>query len=382
MLIQTQKDLDTFIKSIPACDFITVDTEFLRDKTYFPKLCLIQVGIPDGVEVAIDPLTENIDLTDLFELFKDQSIIKVFHAARQDLEIFYKVMDGYLPSPIFDTQIAASVLGFGAQIGYNNLAKDICDVQIDKSRQFMDWSHRPLSDKQIDYALADVSHLKKIYLNLTSQLKEKSREKWVLEETAFLTDDSLYKNDPEEAWTKIKMRSHKSDDLVVLKELAKWREIVAQKRNIPKQHILRDEVLTQLAMLKPQKEAQFKRVRNMPSGYQKGHQAENLLNLIYKALETPKSDWPKRKPYSPKDSDNSAIVEMLKLLLKIQSAEHDVAANIVASAGDIEKLASDDEADIPALKGWRFDVFGKEAIELKHGRLSLGLKDGQIQKYT
>ena len=381
MLIQTQSDLDKFVKNIPDCDFITVDTEFLRDKTYYPKLCLVQIGIPDGDDVAIDPLAQDMDLSGVFELFTNQNIVKVFHAPRQDLEIFYMMMGTHLPTPIFDTQIAASFLGYGAQVGYNNLVQKICQTSLDKSRQFMDWSQRPLTKAQLKYALADVSYLKKIYVSLCEDLREKGRMEWVEEETKYLSDPSLYASAPEDAWERIKIRTQKSEDLIALKELAAWREALAQKRNIPKQHILKDEVLAQLAMIKPQQEKQLKRIRNLPSGYQKGPQAENLMNLIFKALETPKDTWPSRKPFIAREQNITGICDMLKLLLKLQSLEHDIASNLIASSGDIEKLAESNDANIPALSGWRYEVFGKEAIELKEGRLSLGLKGGNIQKY-
>lgn len=379
MLIDTQKDLDAFLNALPKCDFLTVDTEFLRDKTYYPKLCLIQIGIPDGEEVAIDPLPNDLDLSKLFGIFQDETIVKVFHAARQDLEIFYN-LTGELPKPLFDTQIGASVLGYGEQIGYNNLVQEICGETLDKSRQFMDWSHRPLSRKQLEYALADVSYLKDIYTHLIKELDEKGRVKWAFEETKILTDTKLYENDPEEAWQRIKIRTHKSEDLQALKALAKWREKLAQKKDIPKQRILKDDVLSQLAMIRPKKEDSFKRIRNLPKGYENGDNAERLIKIISKALKEPKDTWPVREKRKHNGQDNSAIAEMLKLLLKIQAEENEVAARIIANADDLDRLAQEDKPDIPAMKGWRYEVFGKEAQALKEGKLKLGLNGQHIEK--
>lgn len=379
MLIDTQTELDAFTQNLPDCPFVAIDTEFLRDKTYYPKLCLIQIGLPNGQDVAIDPLPNDLDLNAVFDLLRNENIVKVFHAARQDLEIFFNLM-GALPAPLFDTQIAASVLGYGEQIGYNNLAQEICNIQLDKSRQFMDWSHRPLSQSQLDYALADVIHLKDIYDHLVNELNKKNRLAWALEETKFLEDVSLYENNPQHAWSRIKIRTHKSEDLQSLKALAAWRETLAQKKDIPKQRILRDEVLTQLAMIRPKKEDHFKRIRNLPQGYQTGHNAQMLMKVIHQSLEEPKEHWPQREKKPFNSNDTSAVLDMLKLLLKIQSEEHQVSAKIIASAEDLDKLAREDRPDIPAMKGWRYKVFGQEAEALKNGEITLSLAGAEIRK--
>lgn len=380
-IITESKALADFCASLRNCDFITIDTEFLREKTYYPKLCLIQVSCPKKQAKAIDPLADDIDLAPLFDLLSDQKILKVCHAGRQDLEIFYN-LTGKVPAPIFDTQIAAMVCGYGDSIGYDRLVQNIKGVQIDKSSQYTNWSVRPLSEKQINYALGDVTHLCDVYIKLMSELEKRGRADWVKQEEAALTDPEAYKNDPYEAWKRVKIRSPKPKNLAVLRELASWREQEAQKRNIPKPWVMRDETLADMASQLPKDAKGLSKIRNLSKDYLKDDKAKVLLSLIEQALNSNKEDWPipsKRKQIS---ATAQATIDVLKLLLKVTSVENEVASKIIANSDDIEAIALNDAADVPALKGWRREVYGDDALALKHGKLAIGLKNGKVQKFN
>ena len=379
-ILTTNKDIKQFCNKLSNCEFITVDTEFLREKTYYPKLCLVQISGPDKDARAIDPLIENIDLLPLFDLLKNENIIKIFHAGRQDLEIFYNLMD-IVPAPIFDTQIAAMVCGYGDSIGYEKLIKSITGGKIDKSSQFTDWSVRPLSDKQLTYALGDVTHLCDAYLHLRDILDKRGRTEWVMQEDKILCDPKTYENDPYNAWKRIKIRSPKAKDLAILRELAALREQYAQKRNIPKTWVIKDEVLANIAGQAPKDKRQLGKIRNITKDAVEGKLGEQILKAIDKALSSPRAQWPTPKERKHLNQSESAVVDILKMLLKIVSTEHEVAAKIIASSADFEDIAIDDEANVPALKGWRKDIFGNDAIAIKHGRLAIGLKNGKITKF-
>ena len=379
-VITDSQALAEFCANLKNSEFITVDTEFLREKTYYPKLCLIQVSCPEKEARAIDPLAENIDLTPLFDLLKDQNILKVFHAGRQDLEIFYTLM-GTVPAPVFDTQIAAMVCGYGDSIGYDKLVRNILDESIDKSSQFTDWSYRPLSEKQINYALGDVTHLCGVFLHLHAELEKRGRQKWVEQENEIQNSADTYKLDPYDAWAKVRIRNPKAKNLAVLRELAAWREIQAQKRNIPKSWVVRDDALAEIALNIPQTEKQLSKVRNIPKDLTKEKNTATLLKLIDTALNSSKEQWPKppvRKQHPP---SVSATIDILKLLLKLTSLQHEVAAKVIANADDLEAIALSDQADVNALKGWRYEIFGKDALDVKNGKLAVGLKDGRINKF-
>lgn len=380
MIITTSQGVAEFCRSLSQFPFITVDTEFLREKTYYPKLCLVQLSGPDKEARAIDPLVKGIDLAPLFDLLADTRILKVFHAARQDLEIFYN-LTGKVVSPVFDTQIAAMVCGYGDSIGYNNLVHDITGKGIDKSAQFMDWSHRPLTERQINYALGDVTHLCDVYVHLAKKLEHQNRVSWVLQEEEILNNPSTYSNDPYEAWKRIKLRSPSRKTLAVLREVAAWREKAAQERDIPKSWMMRDETLADLASQAPRTAEELLKIRNMPKDHANGRIGEALLEAIRKALNAPKDEWPqveKRKSMPPQAA---ATLDILKMLLKIQSSEHGVAAKLIATQDDLEAIVMDDEADVPALKGWRREVFGEDALALKAGRLAIGLSGDRITKF-
>lgn len=380
MIIANQAELETFCKSLSDKPFITVDTEFLREKTYYPKLCLIQVSDPDGTAFAIDPIAGELDLAPLFDLLFDPKILKIFHAGRQDLEIFFN-MTSKVVAPFFDTQIAAMVCGYGDSVGYENLVRNITGESMDKSSQFTDWSKRPLSQRQIDYALGDVIHLVKIYRKLSAELEQRGRTEWVFEEEGVLTDPRTYMNDPDKAWERIKIRSPKPKTLAVLRALAAWREREAQRRDMPKPWVMRDETLADMAAQMPQTPDQLKKIRGFNGDHANGSTGKALLDVIDKAVSSDRATWPKipeRKIIPP---HAQATIEVLKLLLKVNCLDHDVAPKLVADSEDLEAIAMKDDADVPALKGWRFEVFGKDALALKDGKIAIGLENGKITKH-
>ncbi|MCB1562936.1 MAG: ribonuclease D [Alphaproteobacteria bacterium] len=380
MIITDQNALSALCTELAAYEFLTVDTEFLREKTYYPKLCLIQIGTPDGQAWAIDVLVKGLDLAPVFALLSDPGILKVFHAARQDLEIFYN-LTGQVVAPLFDTQIAAMVCGYGDSVGYESLVRNITGGQLDKSVQFTNWAHRPLSRKQIDYALGDVTHLVGIYRHLSEELERRGRTSWVFEEESILTAPSTYENKPEEAWQRVKIRSPKPKTLAVLRELAAWREKRAQDKDIPRPWVLRDETLADMAAQMPKTPEELKKIRGMPQDMPAKQAGREILDLITKALSSDKTTWPQPEKKNPVPSSLSPVIDILRMLLKIQASENDVAAKLIASADDLEQLALDDKADIPALSGWRYEIFGREALALKKGQVAVGLKNQTIVKY-
>jgi len=289
MIISKPSELDTLYTTLKDFDYITVDTEFLRDKTYYPKLCLIQVAGPGTEPVAVDPLVGNLDLSPVFELMADEKITKVFHAARQDIEIFYN-LTGDVPTSLFDTQVAAMVCGFGDQIGYNNLVQDVCNQRIDKGAQFTDWSRRPLSNKQLSYALDDVTYLRDIYTHLVSELGERTH--WVREEMAVLTSPATYQNLPEESWRRIKLRTDKPKVLAVLREIAAWRELEAQRRDVPRNRVIRDETLADMAVHAPENEGDLARIRGFSEDMARGRIGREILEAVRKGLNVPKERCP------------------------------------------------------------------------------------------
>ena len=378
-IISTTLDLKTLCKSLQNAPYITVDTEFLRDKTYYSELCLLQVAAPDIDPVAIDPLAEDIDLAPFYELMQDKNILKVFHAARQDLEIFYN-QTGKIPSPIFDTQVAAMVCGYGDSIGYLNLVNDICQVSIDKGPQFTDWSQRPLSDKQVAYALDDVKYLRTVYEVLVKKLEDTGRIQWVKEEMGILTDTETYENRPEDAWKRVKIKTNKPRVLAVLQALSEVRELEAQRKNVPRSHVIKSHALADMAIQQPKNPKEMKRIRHMSVDYAKSKTGKKFLQAIEDALKIPDEDCPEppKRVFFPYEL--TPVLEMLKMLLRIQSSENNVAAKLIADTSDLEALCMDDNADILALKGWRYDVFGKDALALKSGKLSLALHNNKIVK--
>ncbi len=380
MLITEQKALNDFCNSLKSEEYITVDTEFLREKTYYPKLCLIQIGNKDKKAAAIDPLEGGLDLTPVYDLLFDKGILKIFHAARQDLEIFYNLTEKVV-TPIFDTQIAAMVCGYGDSIGYENLVRNITGKGLDKSVQFTNWSNRPLSDKQINYALGDVTHLVDVYEHLAEELDKSGRTDWVFQEEETLGSVDTYKNDPYLAWERVKIKTPKPKTLATLRELAAWREKRAQDKDLPRSWVMRDDTLADMAGQMPKTIAQLKKIRNMPNDLAESRHGPKLLELIKGVDDTDPKTWPQPKRRKALPPHISATIDILKMLLKVQCAEHGVATKLVISNDEMELLAQDSKADIAALRGWRYEIFGKDAVALKKGQLAVGLKGSNIVKY-
>ncbi len=381
MIVTSSSGVADLCKRLSESPFITIDTEFLREKTYYPKLCLVQVSGPDKNAAVIDPLSNGIDLSPLFDLLRNKNVLKVFHAARQDLEIFYN-LTGEVVTPFFDTQIAAMVCGYGDSVGYNSLVQDIAKKSIDKSAQFMDWSHRPLTERQLSYALGDVTHLCDVYVHLAKELERRGRVSWLLQEEDILSAPATYSNDPYEAWKRIKLRSPSRKTLAVLREVAAWREKAAQERDIPKSWMMRDETLADLASQAPRTKEQLLKIRNMPKDHANGRIGDALLASIKTALESPKEDWPKVEKRAMLPPQAAAALDILKMLLKVQSSEHQVAAKLIASQDDLEAIVLNDNADVPALSGWRREIFGEDALALKAGKLAIGLSGDKITKFS
>ena len=369
--------LAEFCARLAGADFITVDTEFMRERTYWPQLCLIQVAGPD-VASTIDPLAPGMDLKPLLDLLYDPRLLKVFHAARQDLEIFFH-MTGAVPHPLFDTQVAAMVCGYGEAASYETLASQLAKARIDKSARFTDWSMRPLSDRQVEYALADVTHLRQVYAALARRLTATGRAGWLGEEMATLMDPATYRLDPETSWMRFKPKNPKPRYLAVLKEVAAWREREAQKRDIPRNRIIRDESVVEIAAHPPRTLDDMARLRGMSKGFAEGRLGQDLLNAIERGIALPDAQVPRLDPTPELPGGLGATVDLLKVLLKIKCEAAGVAQKLVATTADLELVAADDDAEVPALRGWRRELFGRAAIDLKHGRLALGL-DGRRPK--
>jgi ribonuclease D len=369
--------LTGFCERQANAQFITVDTEFLRDKTYWPHLCVIQIGGPNE-EAAIDALAEGIDLTPLLNLMRKPDLLKVFHAARQDFEIFYRLA-GELPSPVFDTQISAMVCGFGDSVGYETLVSQLAGQRIDKSMRFTDWKNRPLSQKQLDYALADVTHLRVVYESLSDLLKKNGREGWVKEELAALLNPSLYKFEVKEAWRRLKVRNPNPRMLAILREVATWREEEAQTRNVPRNRVIRDDAVLELAIQRPKSLKDLQAMRGLHGGQTKGDMAEKILSAISRGLALQSEQCPQVPKARSNLPKSGPTAELLKVLLKMKCEKHSVAQKLIANSNDIDELARDDNANIPALRGWRRKIFGDDAIALKHGRIAMTVVEKSIQ---
>ncbi len=375
-LISETSELAAFCARQAGADFIALDTEFLRDTTYWPKLCLVQIGGPEEA-VAVDTLASKLDLAPLYQILADESLLKVLHSARQDVEIFFH-RTGKLPKPIFDTQVAAMVCGFGESVAYQTLARELAGARIDKTSRFADWSHRPLTQRQIDYALADVIHLRPIYSKLKRKLRHNGREAWLGQEMAILTDPETYRLAPEDAWRRLKPRSPDRRFLAVLRSVAAWREQEAQRRDVPRNRILRDEQLMDIAAHRPQSAEQLGRTRGLSLDFAQGRLGQGILAAVEAGLRVPDDERPQPAKRPELNGDPGPLVELLKVLLKLRCREHHVAQKLVASTADLEQLALDDEAPIAALQGWRRDIFGEAALALKRGELALGADGKEI----
>ena len=362
--------------------YITIDTEFLRERTYFSKLCLVQLAIPGDENenaVIVDTLVNNLDLSPLYEVFKNPNVVKVFHAARQDLEIFY-LDSGIFPYPLFDTQIAAMVCGFGDQIAYETLVRQLAKQTLDKSSRFTDWSRRPLTDAQKKYALADVTHLRIIYETLSEKLLKTKRLKWVDEELKILISPKTYDFDPKNAWRRLKTKSNSRRFLGLAASLAEFREVFAQTKNIPRNRVIKDDALLELASNKPKTIDELSKSRLLLREARKGEIASGLLGAIEKGLKIPDEELPEKKERLDKGILNSALSDLLRVLLKSCSESSGVASKLIASAGDLDALAAGDRS-ISALNGWRFEVFGKSALELCDGKIGLIAKGTKVKTF-
>lgn len=378
--ITTTDGLAAFCAMAQTHPYVTVDTEFLRERTYYSKLCLVQLAVPGKdaqSAVLVDPLAEGLSLEPLYTLFRDTSVVKVFHAARQDLEIF-QVEAGVIPAPMFDTQVAAMVCGFGEQVGYETLVKKIARATVDKSSRFTDWSRRPLSEAQKTYALADVTHLREIYEFLARKLHDTGREQWLAEELAVLTDPATYRTDPEAAWQRIKTRNTSGKFLAVLRELARFREEYAQTRDVPRSRVYKDDALVELASIKPQTIEDLGRLRLLMREARKGEIADGILCAVKAGLDCPTDRLPRPDAEGDRAQVNPALADLLRVLLKAKSESSGVAAKLIASAADLDALAAG-RRDVAALHGWRFEVFGRDALRLCDGGIALTVKGNGVE---
>lgn len=379
-LITTPPALHELCLTLSSADFVTVDTEFMREQTYWPKLCLIQVA-SDDVEAIIDPLAPDLDLAPLWSLMTDSKIMKVFHAARQDIEIVH-IAAGQVPSPVFDTQVAAMVCGFGESISYINLTKKITGADLDKSSRFTDWSRRPLTEKQLNYALGDVTHLRDIYRYLKKELDATGRASWLDEEMGTLTASETYEQNPETAWRRLKLKVRNRKALAVLMELAAWRETAAQAQDVPRQRIMRDDALYDIANQSPTSAEQLSGLRSLSDGFARSARAKEIVAAVRRGLERDPSTVPPLSQGQPLSAEATATLELLKVLLKSAAARHRVAPRLIADASDLERLARENEPDVPALTGWRRQLFGEDALRLKNGELALTLQAGDVRIVT
>ena len=376
-LVTTTADLAALCDRLRAETFVTVDTEFMRERTYWPELCVVQLGGANEVAV-VDAQAPDIDLAPLGALLADTAVMKVFHACRQDIEIFV-LRFGDVPRPLFDTQVAAMVAGFGDQVGYDALVSALTGGHIDKAHRFSDWAARPLSDAQVTYAAADVTHLRPVYEKLQAKLAKSGRLAWVAEEMAALADPTTYRADPEAMWERLKPRTGNRRMLATLRAIAAWREREAQKSNIPRQRMLKDEALLEIAAIAPTDADALSRARGITRGFAEGRMGAGLLAAIAAARALPEADWPAAPAPREGARPSPALVSLLKVLLAAKCEQHQVAAKLVGNSEDIDRLATEDTPDIPALHGWRRDVFGDDALALKAGQLTLGV-DGRRVK--
>lgn len=370
-IINNSADLSSLAARLAHAPFITVDTEFMRERTYYPVLCLIQVASEQEAAI-IDPLAPGLDLKPFLDLLVNEQVLKVFHAARQDIEIFYHLL-GAVPAPVFDTQIAAMACGLGDQVGYEALVRETAGIQIDKGSRFTDWSRRPLSDRQLDYALGDVTHLVPAYHHLCERLTATRRWGWVEEEMQAMLDPRLYHTTPDAAWERLKTSHLRRRELGVLMRIAAWREREAQERDVPRARILKDDVLYEVARAAPGSPAELASLRAVPSGFDRSRSAEKLLAAVAEGVALAREEVPERVIRESRASPPPDVLDLLRVLLKCKSEEHGVAPKLLCSAADLEAIAVDDNAPVPALSGWRRDVFGEAALRLKRGEIALSL---------
>lgn len=375
-LITRTADLAAACERLARHPYVTVDTEFLRETTFWPKLCVVQMAGPDEA-VVVDALADGIDLSPFFTLMADEKVVKVFHAARQDVEICWHRAK-LIPAPIFDTQVAAMVLGHGDSISYDQLVQRLTGDPIDKSLRFTDWSRRPLSQAQLDYAVSDVTHLRDVYLKLKGDLERAARTDWVQEEMRVLTSPATYSAEPERAWERLKSRVRRPKEIAVLMEVAAWREREAQSRDVPRQRVIKDDAVMEIAQQQPKSADELSRLRALPKGYERSRAGEQIIEAVQAGLARDPKSLPKITRDKPLSNGASATVELLKVLLRMTSERNGVAAKVIATVDDLERIAVDENADVPALKGWRRDMFGNEALKLRRGGVALAIENGRV----
>jgi ribonuclease D len=375
-LIVTTSDLAAACESLGRHPYVAVDTEFLREQTFWPELCLIQMAGPDD-EVIVDPLAPGIDLKPFYELMAKESVVKVFHAGRQDIEIVY-AQAGIIPHPIFDSQVAAMVCGFGESVSYVNLVKKVVGKDLDKSSRFTDWSRRPLSDKQLTYAIGDVTHLRDIYQFLKTELETTDRSQWLDQEMAELTAPATYETKPEDAWRRLKLRVKSRKTLAVLMELAAWRERLAQSQDVPRARILRDEALYDIANQMPTEVSKLGELRTLSEGFSRSGRAKEIIDAVKAGLARDMKTVPPLNSPQGLTAEATALVDLLRVLLKASAARNKVAPKLIADTDDLELIATEANPDVPALKGWRLELFGDDAMKLKRGEIALGITAGEV----
>ncbi|AFO91044.1 ribonuclease D [Phaeobacter inhibens] len=381
--LTSTEDLQAFCEAAAQHDYVTVDTEFLRERTYYSKLCLVQLAYPgagDENAVLVDPLADGLSLEPLYDLFRNETVVKVFHAARQDLEIFW-VDAQVFPKPLFDTQVAAMVCGFGEQVGYETLVRKIVKQGLDKTSRFTDWSRRPLSDAQKTYALADVTHLRQIYEYLAAELKRTGRARWVEEELQVLTDPATYDVDPQEAWRRVKTRTNSGKFLAVVRELAAFRETYAKTNNVPRNRVFKDDALVELASTKPKNASDLGNSRLLLREARKGAIAEGILQAVARGVDCPAGSQPQPDRSREKLQVNPALADLLRVLLKAKTEASGVAAKLIAPSSDLDAIAAG-QRNVPALKGWRLEVFGADALRLCNGEIALAAKGQDVKVVT
>ncbi|KAA2235324.1 ribonuclease D [Salinarimonas soli] len=374
-LIASSDALQAVCSRLARQPFVTVDTEFMRETTYYARLCLIQLASEEEA-VLVDPMAPGLDLKPFFDLMADANVVKVFHSARQDLEIVWQ-MGGVIPTPLFDTQVAAMVCGYGDSVSYEQLSNDLAKARIDKSSRFTDWSRRPLSEAQLSYALSDVTHLVVIYKTLLERLTENGRLSWLDEEMSVLLSPDTYKADPDNAWRRLAGRLRKPKEIAVLMEVAAWREREAQNRDVPRGRVLKDDAVIDLAISAPRTPEALGRLRSIPSGFERSRTAGDILAAVERGLNRDPATVPAMERSRSRGSVG-AVVELLKVLLKAVAEQEGVAPKIIATVDDLEAIADDDEADVPVLHGWRRELFGGPALALKHGRLAIAMENGRV----
>jgi ribonuclease D len=373
--ITTTAELREVCARMARHPFVTVDTEFLRETTYYPLLCVAQMATGDEA-VIVDAIAKDIDLTPFFDLMVNEDVVKVFHAARQDIEIVWNLAKK-IPHPIFDSQVAAMVLGYGDSISYDQLVQRITGDTLDKSNRFTDWTRRPLSEAQLKYAISDVTHLRDVYLKLSADLTARGRTDWVRAEMDVLTAPDTYKMEPARAWERLKSRVRKPKELAVLMEVAAWRETEAQERDVPRGRVLKDDALGDIAVQAPASIERLAQLRSLPKGFERSKWGEAIVEAVKRGLAREPNSLPRIERFRPAQN-GAATVELMKVLLRMTSERHGVAAKVIATVDDLDRIAADDEADVPALKGWRRELFGENALALKHGKLALAVEKSRV----